>query len=97
MPASSIVRVELKGTPSRADYDTLHEQMRRAGFKQTITGSNQVTYALPHAEYYGRGLDGNTARERAKDAAATVWTQFQVLATESAGEGSMFWYGLEPA
>jgi hypothetical protein len=51
------VRVELRGSPSADEYQTLHALMAHMGFAQTIggvdVGGNQRRFSLPHAVYYG--------------------------------------------
>jgi hypothetical protein len=51
------IRVELRGNPTREQYETLHVLMARKGFLQTVSGvdsqGNQKQVALPHAVYYG--------------------------------------------
>lgn len=55
--ADYAIRVELRGNPSAATYDTLHQVMRRLGFGQGIDGvtpqGTAQKFALPHAVYYG--------------------------------------------
>lgn len=50
------VRVELKGDPSYAQYEKLHDLMDRLGYARTVTGN--ATRDLPHATYYGYSSDG---------------------------------------
>jgi hypothetical protein len=62
------VRVELRGTPSTEEYQTLHTLMDRQGFAQTVggvdTGGNQRRFNLPHAVYYGSsGADCAAVRD----------------------------------
>jgi hypothetical protein len=51
------IRVELRGNPTREQYDTLHALMARKGFLQTVDGVDSQgkakRFALPHATYYG--------------------------------------------
>jgi hypothetical protein len=51
------IRVELRGNPTREQYDKLHALMAQSGFMQTIQGVNtegkQQVFNLPHAVYYG--------------------------------------------
>ena len=55
--ADYAVRVELRGYPSAAEYETLHSLMGRKGFAQTLAGvdtqGTQTRFNLPHAVYYG--------------------------------------------
>jgi hypothetical protein len=55
--ADFAIRVELRGNPTREQYETLHALMARKGFLQTIAGvdnqGNQKRFNLPHAVYYG--------------------------------------------
>jgi len=51
------IRVELRGNPTREEYETLHALMSAKGFQQTIDGADargsRQTFNLPHAVYYG--------------------------------------------
>jgi hypothetical protein len=79
-------RVQLNGEPSWSDYDNLHAAMRKEHFTQTITSSDGIEYHLPHAEYNREtNLTLEQVLESAKKAAASVWTDFSVLVTESNG------------
>jgi len=55
--ADYAIRVELRGYPTREQYDALHALMARRGFQQTIVGidgaGKQKRVNLPHAVYYG--------------------------------------------
>jgi hypothetical protein len=60
--------------------------MRGKGFSQTITDNDGVSYHLPHAEYNREGeITRSQVLAAAKQAAASVWADFSVLVTESAG------------
>jgi hypothetical protein len=93
--ANFTVRVELYGYAKAEDYDDLHEAMRLRGFKRTIS-SETATFALPGGEY--NLLDSQFTRKQvldsAKAAAATTWSDFGVLVTQSAGRT---WDGLRGA
>lgn len=60
--ADYAIRVELRGNPSREQYEALHALMARGGFYQTIRGldaqGNPQNYNLPHAVYYGASQQG---------------------------------------
>ena len=47
-----IIRVELHSAKEKTDYDKLHEEMKKEGFKRTIIADNGMEYHLPTAEYY---------------------------------------------
>jgi hypothetical protein len=91
--ATFTTRVELHSA-TYADYETLHEAMRKKGFSRQIASDNGGTYHLPTAEY---SCAGNFARDAvlaaAKDAAATTHKRAAILVTESAGRT---WSNLEP-
>ncbi|RQZ40052.1 DUF2622 domain-containing protein [Burkholderia sp. Bp9099] len=79
--ASFTTRVELHD--ENADYDDLHEAMKKRGFSRTIVGRNG-TYHLPNAEYdYESGSEtAEDVRKKASEAAATVTKNHGVLVTE---------------
>ena len=81
--ASFTTRVELRGSPSRADYDKLHAAMARLGFRQTVSYGGKSFY-LPHAEY---DLSANLTVEQvltmAREAAGSVWRDHLILVTEA--------------
>lgn len=79
-------RVQLYGNPEPSDYESLHAATKRKGFTQTITDKKGVEYYLPHAEYNNEAnVTRDEVLEDAKEAAASVWDDFCVLVTESAG------------
>ena len=90
--SSFTTRVELHSA-DWGDYTTLHTEMKRQGFRQTITSDNGKTYALPTAEY---DLVGQISRQdvlnRAKAAADKTLRSYEVIVTESAGRT---WSGLQ--
>lgn len=49
-----LTRVELHNA-TYSDYETLHNEMAKQGFKRTIPADNGVKYSLPTAEYYFEG------------------------------------------
>jgi hypothetical protein len=59
------IRVELRGYPTREQYDALHALMARKGFLQNIAGvdsqGNHKQVALPHAVYFGASTASCTA------------------------------------
>lgn len=72
------LRIELIGNPGYEIYNDLHARMKKGGFLQTINGvaaqGAQVTFALPHATYYG-SLDATPVQVRdwASKHAAEAW------------------------
>ena len=83
--ASYTTRVELHDAVS-GDYTKLHAEMKKQGFKQTITDSKGTVYNLPTAEY--NYIGGRTRAEvlaAARAAAGIVRKSFGILVTESAG------------
>ena len=83
--ASFTTRVELHDAVS-GDYTKLHAEMKKNGFKQTITGTDGKVYSLPTAEYNYIGERSKAqVLEAAKTAAATVSKTFGALVTESVG------------
>jgi len=48
--ADYLIRIELYGSPSGKDYETLHEKMRENSFYRVVLEKGK-TYWLPHAEY----------------------------------------------
>jgi hypothetical protein len=65
-----ITRVELHDA-IRDDYTKLHEEMRKRGFRQTITANDGSIYELPPAEYT---YDGTETKEQVLEK-ARVCTQ----------------------
>ena len=83
-------RVELHEAV-RGDYTTLHERMAGQGFTRTIIGDG-VRYQLPTAEYNIAGeLTKQQVLAKAKTAASSVKSSYEVLVTKSDGRT---WYGL---
>jgi len=81
--ASFTTRVELRGTPSKADYDKLHAAMRARGFTQTVVAPNGKSFYLPHAEYDLNGnLTVDQVLEMARAAANATWPSHLVLVTK---------------
>jgi len=92
--ASFTTRVELHYAREN-DYEILHAEMAKEGFKRTITSSDGVTYRLPTAEYnYVGDKTRDDVLDKAKAAAARTRKEFCVLVTESAGRS---WHNLERA
>jgi hypothetical protein len=86
-----ITRVELHDGTSD-DYDRLHVAMARAGFPQTIQGSDGVTYHLPWAEYYANTTDTiEQVRSAAVSAANTTGRTSAVLVSQAT---KIAWQGL---
>lgn len=85
-------RVELHDA-TWSDYAKLHEEMRKQGFRQTITADDGSTYELPPAEYdYQGDVTRSDVLNKAKRAAGAVKTSYEVLVTQSAGRT---WYNLK--
>lgn len=89
-------RVELHNH-KRGDYDRLHEEMEKQGFRRTITDENGNEFHLPTAEYNYVGSidDKDTILKRAIKAARVVKPDddFEVLVTKSRGRT---WHNLKP-
>lgn len=82
--ANFTTRVELLGSPPESEYEKLHKEMAKRGFRRTIT-INGETFELPHAEY-NSSSDSETAeqmKDKAVAAAQTVQKEFRVLVTET--------------
>lgn len=78
-------RVELHDAAS-GDYTKLHAEMKKQGFKQTITDPKGNELNLPTAEYnYIGDRTKHQVLEAAKLAANSVKKSFGILVTESAG------------
>jgi hypothetical protein len=89
------VRVELhKAGNIESFYETLHAEMKTAGFSKTISKNGQKL-KLPTAEY---NLEGNfepkVVLEKAKTAAGKVGLEFSVLVTPTESERES--YNLKP-
>jgi hypothetical protein len=88
--ADYAIRVELRGKPTRKEYETLHALMSRKGFYQTISGSdsqgNCRSFNLPHAVYYGSSTAScGTVRDSVRDSVkAEVQTDIILLVVEAA-------------
>lgn len=76
-----ITRVELHGVNhDHSTYQLLHEAMKLKGFLRTITGSNNVTYHLPTAEYnIMADYTLNQVLELAKSAASVIGKPSSIL------------------
>lgn len=75
------------------DYTKLHAEMKKRGFRQTITGDDGTIYELPPAEYDYNGTEAiEQVREKATHAARSVKNSFAVLVTQSSGRA---WIGLK--
>lgn len=76
-------RVELHGAKLEEDYEKLHSEMAKFGFKRTVTSDKGVTYKLPTAEYDIEGAYTiDQIRIFAGAAAAKVRPKYAVLVTE---------------
>jgi hypothetical protein len=90
-----MTRVELRGSPTAKDYESLHAKMEAKGFERTIKGSDGKTYKLPHAMYYVESnLTVEQVRDHAADAAKSVWTSYAITTSEAPNTA---WTGLEVA
>jgi hypothetical protein len=88
-------RVELHDSTSE-DYKKLHEEMKKEGFKQTISLEGEdITWQLPTAEYnYSSNTkDSEDVLELAKTAANRTGRKFGVLVTKA--DGRRYWHGLK--
>lgn len=78
-------RVELH-LASGEDYQTLHKEMQKEGFLNTVTSDDGITYYLPNAEY---NIEGDYTREqviaKAQTAADRTKKSHSILVTESKG------------
>lgn len=93
--ARYITRVELRGSPSAKDYESLHADMEAKGFARTIVGDDGVTYKLPHAEYYADStLTTSAICNLAVEVAKAVWTKYSVITSEATNSS---WVGLDVA
>lgn len=88
--ADYAIRIELRGNPTREEYETLHALMSRKGFYQTISGSdtlgNRRSFDLPHAVYYGASTAScGAVRDAVRSAVkAEVQADIIVLVVEAA-------------
>ena len=64
MASDYVVRVELRGSPTAAQYADLHKRMENLGLYMFITADDGQSYAMPHATYSGRGLTDDMPRIR---------------------------------
>ena len=89
--ASFTTRIELHDAVS-SDYITLHEQMKKENFTQTIISDDGIEYELPTAEYNCIGtLTRNQVMASAKRAAEVTKKTYSILITESNGRS---WHNL---
>jgi hypothetical protein len=78
--AHLFIRVELRGNPSRQDYDNLHTYMENNHWYCKIQGTaGQST--LPHAMYHGNSDNNisNITNALRKGIQTSVWTEAIVL------------------
>ena len=79
--ASFTVRIELRGMPSRSDYQSLHAAMVANGFRQTVEINGNM-YHLPHAEYdFTRDMSAHQVTELVKPIVAPIWQNYLLLVT----------------
>ena len=78
--AHLFIRVELRGTPSRQDYDNLHAYMDNNNWRRKIQGTAGESI-LPHAMYHGNSdKDISTVTSALRNGIqANIWTQAVVL------------------
>jgi hypothetical protein len=78
--AHHFIRVELRGDPSKQDYDNLHSYMEKNNWYRKITGSAGAS-TLPHAMYQGNSETevGTIASALRTGIQTNVWTQAIVL------------------
>jgi hypothetical protein len=78
--ASVIIRVELRGNPSRETYQQLHDYMARNRWSMTIASTNGTTQ-LPHAMYCGTTENSiaDLATALKESISTTIWTKVIVL------------------
>lgn len=70
--ATFLTRVELHAADS-GDYDRLHEEMAKRGFRRTLLGSDGKYYMLPTAEYESSGdYNVEAVRDSAQAAVQTT-------------------------
>jgi hypothetical protein len=87
--ADFTVRIELHGAVA-GDYDTLHEQMERGGFRRYIAGASSDggtgIWQLPTAEYdFSSSSSAAAVRDYAKGIADTVRNGAWCLVTQVDG------------
>jgi hypothetical protein len=89
-----IIRVELRGTPSRDNYNSLHAYMTGQGWSRTISGVGDAgvakTVNLPHAVYQGEATPNSPMglATALKEAIETrVWKDCIVMAVEAENWG----------
>jgi hypothetical protein len=88
-------RVELHDAKWPDDYNKLHLEMQKEGFKRTVKGDDGKTYLLPTAEYLKEGtLDVKAVRDSAKLAASRIKPKYAVIVWEASKAA---WDGLEEA
>lgn len=90
--AHIFIRVELRGDPSKQDYDNLHAYMEKNNWYRKIMGSAGES-TLPHAMYQGSSENGalSIASALKKGIEANVWTRAIVLVISAQT------WGMDPA
>ena len=90
--AQMFIRIELRGDPSKQDYDNLHAYMENNNWYRRINGLAGGS-ALPHAMYQGTSENSATSIASAlkKGVEANVWTRAIVLVVPAQA------WGLDPA
>ena len=90
--AQMFIRIELRGDPSKQDYDNLHAYMEKNNWYRKIIGSAGES-TLPHAMYQGSSENGASSIAVAlkKGVEANVWTRAIVLVISAQA------WGMDPA
>jgi hypothetical protein len=90
--AQMFIRIELRGDPSKQDYDNLHAYMEKNNWYRQINGSAGES-DLPHAMYQGSSENSASSIASAlkKGVEANVWTRAIVLVISAQD------WGLDPA
>jgi hypothetical protein len=90
------VRVELYGSPTRQDYDSLHFVMQRAKYFRVIY-LDKKWWHLPTAEYTANFENKDTpdVRDQVQSIAESVWNDVATLVTKA--DGSRYTSGLREA
>jgi hypothetical protein len=80
-----IVRVELHGAKTEAEYEVLHKAMAARGFHRSMTDSGKTVH-LPSATYcMSSNYTAQQIEQLTEEAAKTTGKTFWVLVVQSAG------------
>lgn len=90
--AQMFIRIELRGDPSKQDYDNLHAYMEKNNWYRKIIGSAGES-TLPHAMYQGSSENSASSIATAlkKGIEANVWTRAIALVISAQA------WGMDPA